>query len=97
MILGPHKNKSKMSPSQAASRDTLILDHVVQKMLEELAAQGGRPVYTLTPAEARNTLLRAHPQAGTRLARTTITSRCVARNRRLAKESRTGNTGLCFS
>ena len=28
-------------------------------MLEELAAEGGPPVYTLTPAEAHNTLLRA--------------------------------------
>lgn len=28
-------------------------------MLEELAAEGGPPVYTLTPAEARNVLLQA--------------------------------------
>ena len=47
-----------MSRSQPASEDTPILDHVIQNMLEEVAAEGAPPVYTLTPAEARNTLLR---------------------------------------
>lgn len=58
MIVSPDKSKSNMSRSQPASEDTPILDHVIQNLLEELAAEGGRPVYTLTPAEARNTLLR---------------------------------------
>jgi hypothetical protein len=43
------------------SRDVktvLILDPVVQKMLDELAADGGPPVYTLTPTQARGTLVR---------------------------------------
>ena len=35
-----------------------ILDHVVQDMLNRLATDGGPPVYTLTPAEARSALLR---------------------------------------
>ena len=48
-----------MNRSQPASKDTPILDHVIQDMLEELATGGGPPVYTLTPAEARNVLLRA--------------------------------------
>ena len=48
-----------MSRSEPASKDVPILDHVIQNMLEELAAEGGPPVYTLTPAEARNVLLRA--------------------------------------
>jgi acetyl esterase len=56
MIVSPHKGKSNMSRSQPASKDTPILDHVIQKMLEEFAAEGGPPVYTLTPAEARNRL-----------------------------------------
>jgi len=44
---------------QPASKDIPILDHVIRNMLGELAAEGGPPVYTLTPAEARNVLLRA--------------------------------------
>ena len=47
-----------MGGSQPASKDIPILDHVIQNMLDKLAAEGGRPVYTLTPAEARNVLLR---------------------------------------
>ena len=35
-----------------------ILDHVVQDMLNRLAIDGGPPVYTLTPGEARSVLLR---------------------------------------
>ena len=46
-----------MSRSQPTSKDIPILDHVIQNMLEELAAEDGPPVYTLTPAEARNVLL----------------------------------------
>ena len=52
-----------MSRSQPASKDTPILDHVIQNMLEELAAEGGPPVYTLTPAKARNVLVRAQSGA----------------------------------
>jgi len=48
-----------MGTKQPASKDTQILDHVIRNMLGELAAEGGPPVYTLTPAEARNVLLRA--------------------------------------
>jgi len=47
-----------MGGSQPATKDIPILNHVVQNMLDKLAAEGGRPVYTLTPAEARNVLLR---------------------------------------
>jgi acetyl esterase len=34
-----------------------ILDPAIQKMLDALAAEGGRPVYTLTPDEARDSLI----------------------------------------
>jgi hypothetical protein len=39
-----------MGTKQPASKDTPILDHVIRNMLGELAAEGGLPVYTLTPA-----------------------------------------------
>ena len=41
----------------------MILDPVVQKMIDELAAEGVPPVYTLTPAEAREGLLRMQSRA----------------------------------
>ncbi len=44
---------------QPASQDTPVLDHVNQDFLDQLAADGGPPVYTLTPNEARAVLLRA--------------------------------------
>jgi acetyl esterase len=40
----------------------MILDPSIQKLLDELAAEGGPPVYTLTPREARESLL--HIQRG---------------------------------
>src|SRR5262252_3285305 len=41
MIVSPHRSKSNMSRSQPASEDTPILDHVIQKMLEEHRFTGG--------------------------------------------------------
>lgn len=40
------------------SHEAPILDPRIQNMLNELAAEGGRPVYTLTPADARESLIR---------------------------------------
>ena len=48
-----------MRESEPASAEKPILDRVNQALLDELAAQGGPPIYTLTPEEARNVLLRA--------------------------------------
>ena len=36
-----------------------ILDQVNQAVINQLAAHGGPPIYTLTPEEARSVLLRA--------------------------------------
>lgn len=36
----------------------MILDPAIQKMLDELASEGGKPVYMLTPRQARESLLR---------------------------------------
>jgi acetyl esterase len=47
-----------MSYHQPTSPEPPILDPVIQKMLDELAAEGGPPVYTVTPSEARDTLIR---------------------------------------
>ena len=41
------------------TRSFPILDHVNQALLDRLAAEGGPPVYTLTPDEARKALLRS--------------------------------------
>lgn len=40
-----------------------LLDHVNQDLLDHLAADGGPPIYTLTPNEARSVLLRAQSGA----------------------------------
>lgn len=41
------------------ARETPVLDHTVQDLLNQLAANPGPPIYELTPAAARDTLLRA--------------------------------------
>lgn len=46
-----------------ALQHTPILDRVVQDMLDQLAADRGPPVYTLSPDEARNELLRVQSAA----------------------------------
>ena len=48
-----------MRRQQSASRQIPVLDHVNQDLIDQLAADGGPPVYTLTSDEARNALLRA--------------------------------------
>jgi acetyl esterase len=47
-----------MTEHQATKPEAPILDPIIQKMVYELAAEGGPPVYTLTPAEARAALVR---------------------------------------
>jgi acetyl esterase len=41
------------------SRQGPVLDLVNQNFIDRLAADAGPPIYTLTPDEARNVLLRA--------------------------------------
>ncbi len=45
-----------------------ILDPLIQRMLDELAAEGGAPVYTLTPAAAREALVQIQSGSVRRLA-----------------------------
>lgn len=47
-----------MSQHQPTRPEAPILDPVIQKMLDELTAEGGPPVYSMTPKEARDTLVR---------------------------------------
>jgi hypothetical protein len=49
------------APSSRRVKTLRFLGHVSRNMLGKLAAEGGPPVYTLTPAEARNVLLRRSP------------------------------------
>jgi acetyl esterase/lipase len=48
-----------MQQEQSAARRIPVLDRVNQDFLDELAADGAPPIYTLTPNAARNVLLRA--------------------------------------
>src|SRR5260370_42343019 len=50
-----------MRGSQRVTQDIPILGHVNQDLLDQLAADGGPPIYTLTPDEARGVLLLAQP------------------------------------
>lgn len=47
-----------MSQHRPAKPEAPILDPVIRKMLDHLAAEGGPPVYSLTPTEARNSIVR---------------------------------------
>ena len=47
-----------MQGRQPAAREIPILDRVNQNLLDQLAADGGPPIYKLTPDEARSVLLR---------------------------------------
>ncbi len=48
-----------MRRQQLASRQIPVLDCVNQNFIDKLAAEAGPPIYTLTPEEARNVLVRA--------------------------------------
>jgi acetyl esterase len=48
-----------MQARQRAPQDIPILDRVNQDFLDQLAAESGPPIYTLTPDEARSVLFRA--------------------------------------
>ena len=48
-----------MRARRTATRDFPVLDHANRILLDQLAADGGPPIYTLTPEEARKVLLRA--------------------------------------
>lgn len=45
----------------------MVLDLAIQTFVDELAAEGGLPVYTLTPNQARETLLRIQSGSSSRL------------------------------
>lgn len=47
-----------MKRKKPSVQEAPVLDHLNQHFLDELAAEGASPIYTLTPDEARNTLLR---------------------------------------
>src|SRR5215813_7291223 len=47
-----------MADMELLSEEKPILDRVNQALLDELAANGGPPIYTLTPEQARSQLLR---------------------------------------
>ena len=53
-------------PQSTISPEAPIIDPVIQKMLDELGAEGAAPVYTLTPTEARDTLISNSIQAGSK-------------------------------
>jgi acetyl esterase len=48
-----------MRRQQSKAREIPVLDKVNQNLIDQLATDGAPPVYTLTPDEARNVLLRA--------------------------------------
>lgn len=48
-----------MRPQDPGALEVPVLDRVNQDLINHLAAEGGPPVYTLTPDEARSALLRA--------------------------------------
>jgi len=50
---------SIMRESVAVTEEKPVLDRINQALLDQLAADGGPPIYTLTPEEARGVLLRA--------------------------------------
>ena len=52
-----------MQWQQPAAQEIPVLDPVNQKLIDHLAAEGGPPIYTLTPDEARTVLLRAQSGA----------------------------------
>lgn len=48
-----------MRESEMLTKEKPILDRVNQAVLDKLSADGGAPIYTLTPEQARDSLLRA--------------------------------------
>jgi hypothetical protein len=48
-----------MRRQQSKAREIPVLDKVNQNLIDQLAADGATPVYTLAPDEARNVLLQA--------------------------------------
>jgi acetyl esterase len=52
-----------MRRQEAAAQEIPVLDPVNQKLIDHLAAEGGPPIYALTPDEARSVLLRAQSGA----------------------------------
>ena len=52
-----------MRRQQSVAREIPVLDKVNQDLIDQLAADGAPPIYTLTPDQARNVLLRAQSGA----------------------------------
>ena len=61
MVISKEKDaeSSIMRESVAATEEKPVFDSVNQALLDQLAADGGSPIYTMTPEEARSVLLRA--------------------------------------
>ena len=57
MFALPENKQGELTVSQHQPTNHTVLDPVIQKMLDELAAEGSPPVYSLTPKQARDTLV----------------------------------------